>query len=94
MKSLLNNASTTRTLTLGALLAAGLALSGQANAASQCKGLDNAACDSQQSCSWVAGYERSDGRKVNAFCRTKAKRASKSSAVKDAAKQVTTKQQG
>ena len=40
---------------------------------SQCKGLENNACVTANSCSWVEGYERKDGRKVNAFCRTKAK---------------------
>lgn len=39
----------------------------------QCKGLDSEACISQDSCSWVKGYERKDGKMVNAFCRSKAK---------------------
>ena len=68
----------TRNLTAVLILAGGLLLSGQASAASQCKGLQNEACNEQaNSCSWVQGYERKDGRKVNAFCRAKAKRVSK-----------------
>ena len=39
--------------------------------ASQCKGLENAACDSNTACSWVQGYERKDGRQVKSFCRAK-----------------------
>lgn len=64
-----------RNLGLTALLAVGLGLSTQVNAASACKGLQADKCDAAQSCSWVNGYERSDGRKVTAFCRTKAKRS-------------------
>jgi len=67
-----------RNLATALVLAGGLLLSGQASAASQCKGLQNEACAEQaSSCSWVHGYERKDGRKVNAFCRSKAKRVTK-----------------
>lgn len=57
------------------MLVMALSVSAQINAADpvQCKGLENAACVSQESCSWVKGYERKDGKSVNAFCRTKAK---------------------
>ena len=58
-----------------ALLAGMLLASGNAQAASQCKGLEDAACSQNASCSWVQAYERKDGRKVSAFCRTKAKTA-------------------
>jgi len=37
----------------------------------QCKGMENAQCMSNTDCSWVQGYERKDGRKVSAFCRSK-----------------------
>ena len=50
-----------------------LAFSSQANAASVCKGLENSACDSTSSCSWVEGYTRKDGKAVKSFCRSKAK---------------------
>ena len=60
---------------LGAsILIVGLVASGSTSAASQCKGLDSEACGSSSSCGWVNAYERKDGRKVNGFCRTKAKR--------------------
>lgn len=62
------------------LLFAALMSAGQANAASQCKGLDNGACTKNNACGWVDGYERKDGRKVKSFCRTtnKTKAAKKS----------------
>ena len=82
------NKSFLRTLIVGATLVGSLAASGSVLAASQCKGLDNSACDASASCSWVDAYERKDGRKVNAFCRTKAKRAATKT------KQTQTKQQG
>ena len=70
-----------RNLVAALVFAGGLLLSGQASAASQCKGLQNEACNEQaNSCSWVQGYERKDGRKVNAFCRSKAKRVSRQAA--------------
>lgn len=59
-----------RTFLLTATLA-GVSVSGQVSAASACKGLENAACNSNTSCGWVQGYERKDGRKVKSFCRTK-----------------------
>lgn len=53
------------------LIAVGLLVSANAIAASQCKGLDNSACDAKAFCGWVQGYERKDGIKVKSFCRTK-----------------------
>lgn len=69
--------STLRTIAFTTVLTLGLASSGQAMAASQCKGLDNSACDSNAACGWVNAYERKDGRKVNGFCRTKSKGGAK-----------------
>lgn len=68
---------------------AGACAAGSATAASACKGLDNAACNSGSNCSWVAGYERKDGRKVSAFCRTSsaAKRTAKAKTDKASTKQ-------
>lgn len=59
-----------------------LLIAGPANAADpiQCKGLENNACVTEDTCSWVQGYERKDGRKVSAFCRTKAKSKATSAA--------------
>ncbi len=71
---LISQKSTLKSVSATAI-AAMMLLSGSANAADpiQCKGLENNACITQDTCSWVAGYERKDGRKVSAFCRTKAK---------------------
>ena len=52
-------------------LVGSVAVSSSALAASACKGLDNSSCSNNSSCGWVDGYERKDGRKVKAFCRTK-----------------------
>lgn len=67
---------------------AGATMSLPATAASACKGLDNKACGGNSACSWVEGYERKDGRKVNAFCRTApgAKKATKAATEKQAKK--------
>ena len=73
-----------RNLSTAIILMSGLFLTGQVSAASQCKGLQNAACAEKASaCSWVNGYVRQDGRKVNAFCRSKAKRTSKAASQSD-----------
>lgn len=52
-----------------------IALSGNAyaNTAKSCKGMEQKICLADATCSWVNGYERSDGKKVSSFCRTKAK---------------------
>ncbi len=47
-----------------------VSFSGQASA-SNCKGLESAACESNVACSWVEGYQRKDGRQVKSFCRAK-----------------------
>ena len=62
----------------------GATVSMPALAASACKGLENQACAGNSACAWVEGYERKDGRKVSAFCRTApgAKKASNSAAEK------------
>jgi hypothetical protein len=65
-----NRSNFLRVTGLAAVLAAGITMSGQVNAASLCKGLDDVACGAASSCSWVNAYERKDGRKVNGFCRT------------------------
>jgi len=51
-----------------------------AHAASACKGKEQKICLSADDCSWVSGYKRSDGKTVNPFCRTKAKKAKTASA--------------
>jgi len=62
--------SVARTFLLTATLA-GVSMTGQVSAASACKSLQETACSSNTSCSWIAGYERKDGRQVKSFCRSK-----------------------
>lgn len=63
-----------QSILMAATLVLGLGLaSTQANAAGQCKGLQNNACTTNAACTWVQGYERKDGRTVKSFCRAKAK---------------------
>ena len=40
-------------------------------AASHCKGMDEQACAGDDSCTWVAGYTRKDGRTVSSHCKLK-----------------------
>lgn len=46
-----------------------LALASQAAVAAECKGMEKASCERQDSCTWVDSYERKDGVKVNGYCR-------------------------
>lgn len=79
-----------RVIRTGAVFIACLVAQGQVSAA-DCKGQAEATCKSDTACSWVAGYERKDGRKVNAFCRSKpAKKASAEVSSADAKKANTT----
>jgi hypothetical protein len=55
-----------------AVLTVSLGLSASALSA-ECKGQLQSQCEGSQSCSWVDGYERKDGRSVKGFCRTKSK---------------------
>jgi len=43
-------------------------------AASACKGSAQAACESNNDCSWVSGYKRKDGVDVDAHCKSKPKK--------------------
>ena len=44
--------------------------SGNVLAAWSCRAMDQEACTASASCRWIKGYERSDGRKVAAYCRS------------------------
>jgi hypothetical protein len=66
----MQNKTIRNSLVIASILGA-VSFSGQASAA-DCKGLENTACDGNNACSWVGGYERKDGRQVKSFCRTKA----------------------
>lgn len=57
-----------------AILALGVVLvvpSLSLQAATECKGLDQAACGANAGCSWVSGYTRQDGKAVAAYCKSK-----------------------
>lgn len=80
---MINSIKIARKLGLLAVVATGLfassSLHAAAKAPSQCKGLESAACSAAESCGWVEGYQRKDGRKVSSFCRTTARSKSKAS---------------
>lgn len=63
------------------------------DAASACKGLAKSQCGAKTTCSWVAGYARSDGAKVSSHCRAKGGSASKKSS-KSKAASAKTKEKG
>ena len=54
--------------------------------ASDCKGMEQSACASEASCSWIEGYTRKDGRTVKSFCRAKPGSKSKTVLKSDTAK--------
>jgi hypothetical protein len=61
---------------LGAIALAVLAvtLSTPVLAASACKGLEQAACETTDGCRWQAGYTRKDGIEVTSHCRSSGKK--------------------
>jgi len=64
-----------RGLLVTTLIGSSFLFLGSVQAASACKGLEQTACQAEQSCGWVNAYSRKDGREVKAFCRTKSKPA-------------------
>lgn len=46
-----------------------------AQAESACKGSAKSACEGNNNCSWVKGYARKDGAKVEAYCKSKPKKS-------------------
>ncbi|TVQ87989.1 MAG: hypothetical protein EA400_09855 [Chromatiaceae bacterium] len=56
---------------LGALfsVALGTLLATSPVLASECKGLEQEACQANEACTWVDSYERKDGRVVRGYCR-------------------------
>ncbi|MCB1774075.1 MAG: hypothetical protein KDI88_10695 [Gammaproteobacteria bacterium] len=46
-------------------------LSLPAGAASQCKGLSANSCAADNTCAWVEGYVRKDGRSVSSHCKSR-----------------------
>ena len=49
-----------------------------ANAASECKGLQQPVCESNERCSWVKSYKTAKGIEVSSFCRKKPERSKSS----------------
>lgn len=47
---------------------------GAARAQTECKGLEQPACATNEGCSWVKAYKTSKGKDVSAFCRKKPER--------------------
>jgi hypothetical protein len=63
-----------RNFVLAALAAGCVAAPINAQAASECKGLEQPVCENHERCSWVNGYKTSKGREVSSFCRKKPER--------------------
>jgi hypothetical protein len=63
------NASHIRYFLGCSLLAACLSVPAIAGAASQCKGMAQSQCGSNDDCSWIDGYTRKDGREVRGHCK-------------------------
>lgn len=55
-------------LSVASFCVLGLGLSPNLSA-NACKGMEESACLEQGACIWVNGYERSDGRAVQGYCR-------------------------
>jgi hypothetical protein len=65
-----------RNLAIGALTAL-MVIGVHANAlGAECKGMEKAACERNDQCSWVDPYTRKDGVKVSGHCRKKPKKSS------------------
>lgn len=73
---------------LAALITSGgLALvTSPAQAASNCKGLDQGACERNGSCSWIDEHTRKDGIKVSGYCRSKPSQSGTEKSSKDGKK--------
>lgn len=64
-----------------------LALNIGTASSAECKGSEKTSCSANNSCTWVDGYKRSDGKNVNGYCRmTKAQAKDKADEKKASAK--------
>lgn len=63
------------------------------SAAGICKGLQQDACSSESSCSWINSYTTKKGKTINAYCRNKPKSSSKKT-VPDSSSSAKTDKQG
>ena len=66
-------------LSLSMTLGLASLLPGASLAESQCKGLENQACERKADCSWVDGYKRKDGKQVSSYCRATSKQSTTTS---------------
>jgi len=57
------------------------ASAGLASAESSCKGIEQSVCSNRADCVWVGSYARSDGTRVNGYCRAKSGKSKKGDAV-------------
>ena len=77
-----------------ALAATGLiSISQFSFAAATCKGMQQDACSSDNSCSWINSYTTKKGKTIKAYCRNKPK-SSKSTDVPDSSKVEKSDKQG
>ncbi|TGK11509.1 hypothetical protein EHO60_04170 [Leptospira fletcheri] len=67
-----------KTVSIRTLRFLGLALSlflitawGSLSAESKCHGLSKGQCEADSDCTWVSGYQKKDGKNVEAYCRAK-----------------------
>lgn len=67
-----------KTVSIRTLRFVGLALSlilitawGSLSAESKCHGLSKGQCEADSDCTWVSGYQKKDGKNVEAYCRAK-----------------------
>jgi hypothetical protein len=91
--TLVLNSSTIRKSALLLAIAGLFAVSPVSFAAGACKGMQQDACSSDSSCSWINSYTTKKGKTINAYCRNKSK-SNKSKAVPDSSSAGKTDKQG
>ena len=83
--TLVLNPSTIRKSVFFLAIAGLLSFSQLSSAAGSCKGMQQGACSSDNSCSWVNSYSTKKGNTIKAYCRNRSK-SSKSTNVPDSNK--------
>jgi len=71
--TLVSNSSTIRKPVSFLLIAGLLCFSQLSSAAGDCKGMQQDACSSDISCSWINSYTTKKGNTIKAYCRNKSK---------------------
>lgn len=90
---LVSNSSAIRKSVFLLAIAGLLSISHLSSAAGTCKGLQQDACSSDNSCSWINSYTTKKGKTINAYCRNKSK-SRKSTNVPDSSKAEKSDKQG